>query len=220
MPELVETIWPTLMILAWVGCISFASFTAIFLLQGRKGLNLLRSLEQLQLPAMILAPLLVLTWHFLWRQPLSFPVSFFSSWWRLAMGCLPPATVLLFASGFLPLMIRMELRELADARSKPFFTVARAFGKRPGPQIWSIVVGSAYANAWLRSLPLLFSELLMVEVIFNAPGLGQAAWQAAKGRDGAGLLSAIGLMIAVYGAVMTAALMVSRRTGRRMQGYA
>lgn len=215
-----ENLKLTAFILLWIFLISFTAFLLIFFQPKNCFIRFLKSSEILQVPAMILAPLAVLGWYLLTKNNLVFSVSFFASTFSMFLDCFVPALVLLFASGLMGLMIKMEITQIDTLMTKPFVLVGRSYGKSSQSQIWRIVFGFVYPSAWLKSLPLVFSELLLIEVIFNAPGLGHIAWLAARSRDSMLLAQSLGLITSLYLFIMASAYISTRRIGRLFKGYA
>lgn len=204
-------------ILLWLLIISFGTFLLVFYQAHRWRAQ--NYLESLQLPAMILGPLLIVTVYHLVQENLILPVSFLASNLELLLRCLAPALVLALASGLLGGIINSGLHECQVMRTKPFYLATRAYGKNPKRAIFPTVLALSFTHTWIKCLPLIFGEMLLVEVIFQAPGLGQLAWIAARTRDYATLWACLGLTSVLYLSFLGVGYWHHRSIGRRLKGY-
>jgi ABC-type dipeptide/oligopeptide/nickel transport system permease component len=215
----------TLSILAWCALTSVAVVLAAY---GRAASRHERSPSASRqalrgmalLPALVLAPLAVALSFAALRLDLIYPVQMLASPRQLALAALAPALVLVLASGLAQTLIRSVEEGYARWHARPFAKVARAYGKEPRDALRRVVVLEALATAWSSSLPWLFSELIVVEAVFNAPGIGLAAWQAARERNAPALVEALVLLTATYAALALASALFNRRLGRRLESYA
>lgn len=172
------------------------------------------------MPALILAPLAVAVSFSLWRINLIYPVQLLSSPGRLAVAAIPPAIILVLASGLSQTLIKTLEERYGLWRNRPFAKVALAYGKGPQQALRKVVIFEAFITAWSGSLPWIFSELIVVEAVFNAPGLGLATWQAARERDFDALATALTAMTLGYGILASVSAYFHRRLGRRLESYA
>ncbi len=172
------------------------------------------------LPALVVGPLLLVLGFRVIHVNLLFPVHFFADFETLAVAALVPALVLVLASGLAGTLRRGIATEYAHWAGKPFATVALAIGRSPHSALRRLVLAKALAGGWSQCLPWLFGELVIVETVFNAPGLGLDAWHLAKQRDLSGLATTVGWLAAMYivCVAMTAAL--NAWLGKRLESYA
>lgn len=170
-------------------------------------------------PALVIGPLvLVLTFRF-FDLNLLFPVHLFASVWQVIGAAFMPALVLVVASG-LSHMLRLQVaREYIFWGRKPFVTASLAYGKGFNEQVRFLVVLKALSSGWSHCLPWLFGELIVVEAVFNAPGLGFNAWEAAKVRDMGALGELLLWTVALYLFCNALSLGLSRWLGQRLEGY-
>jgi ABC-type dipeptide/oligopeptide/nickel transport system permease component len=124
------------------------------------------------------------------------------------------------ASGLAGQLARSVSSELQFWRAKTFATVALAVGRDPHRELRRLVVTKALAGSLSRCLPWLFGELVVVEAVFNAPGLGLDAWHLARTRDLAALAADVGWLTALYVMCAAATAVVHRWIGRRLDTYA
>jgi ABC-type dipeptide/oligopeptide/nickel transport system permease component len=171
------------------------------------------------LPTLVVAPAVVAAGFRLFGLNLLFPVHLFAGLGDLVLAALAPATVLMLASGLAPTIWRQVRREHAFWRQKPFATAAQAYGKPVDAGLRPLVLAKALSAGWAQCLPWLFGELIVAEAIFNAPGLGLAAWTLAKQRDLHGLVAVAGWTGGLYLVCAGGSLALSRRIGRRLEGY-
>ena len=77
----------------------------------------------------------------------------------------------------------------------------------------------AYCSASLAALPWLFGEIIVVEAVFNAPGLGLGAWRAAKARDYGVVGESLGWLIILFTVFYGLNVLWSRNIGKKLKGY-
>ena len=68
-------------------------------------------------------------------------------------------------------------------------------------------------------LPLVFSELVIIESIFNAPGLGFWSWEYAKTRDIGSAAKSIAVLFIAYGLINLAIYFANKNLGKKLTGY-
>lgn len=171
-------------------------------------------------PALVLGPLaLVFAFRALGIN-LLFPVSFFAEIDTLTLAAIAPAIVLVLASGLIGNLSRQIDVEYTHWHGKTFALMARAVGRRPADALRRLVMVKSLAVAWSQCLPWLFGELIIVETVFNAPGLGLDAWHLARTRNLAGLAETIAWLAALYALCVILTTMVNRWLGRRLESYA
>ncbi len=171
-------------------------------------------------PALALAPVVLVLGFRGLGVNLLFPVHFFSNLAQLAGYAFVPAVVLVVASGLGGQVRALVGAEYLHWRGKPFARVALAYGMKPSRVLQRLVLIKALARAWSRCLPWLFGELMIVEAVFNAPGLGLDAWNLARTRELVGLAEALGWLAGLYVVCLTATALVHGWIGRRLESYA
>ena len=222
---MLESLPATLIILAWCALISalvvVCAYSMIALRQARRIHVKSSGLRGLALmPALVLGPTAVALSFSLWRLNLIYPVQLLSSIGRLTLAALAPACVLVLASGLSQTLIRTVHDRYILWQGRPFAKVALAYGKTPYRALRRVVILEALTTAWSGSLPWIFSELIVVEAVFNAPGLGLAAWQAARERNPIALAGALFAMTCAYAILALISAYFHRQLGRRMESYA
>ncbi|MBF0442256.1 MAG: hypothetical protein HQK54_10145 [Oligoflexales bacterium] len=130
-----------------------------------------------------------------------------------------PSFVLLLSSGVLGNLLIAIHEEYRVWSQKYFAFVIEAYGGSIPETLRNLVLIKTYFGIWSRSLPWLFGELVVVECIFNAPGLGLDAWNMARVRDYPGLFGVLIWLSALYGICAGGSLLVNRWIGRRLDGY-
>ena len=151
---------------------------------------------------------------------LLFPLHFFASFGQLVIAALVPAVVLLMASGLLGNIHRSINYEYEYWSNKMFAVVAKSVGGSIPKNLKRLVLIKAIAQSWSQSLPWLFGELIVVEAVFNAPGLGLDAWNLAQIRNMEGLFEVILWLVLLYGLCSFITALVNRWIGRKLTGYA
>lgn len=212
----------TTLILAWCAALSVVLSVSIYVFAAyrheRRGRGRTPFAGAI-LPALVVAPLgLALAFKVLGVN-LLFPVHFFADWRQLARAALAPAVVLVLSSGLAGSLWRLTHREYAHWRGKTFALMATATGQRPETALRRLVLAKSLCAAWAQALPWLFGELIIVEAVFNAPGLGLDAWQLARVRDLGGLGEAILWLAGLYAIAVTVTATVNYWLGRRLESY-
>lgn len=170
-------------------------------------------------PALVVGPLaLVLAFRALGIN-LLFPVHFFAELQTLLAAAFAPALVLVVSSGLAGSLTRQIRKEYAYWEAKTFTLMTRAVGRRTEDALRRLVLVKSLCGAWSQCLPWLFGELIIVESVFNAPGLGLDAWHLARVRDLNGLATTIAWLGVLYGACVLLTATVNRWIGRRLESY-
>lgn len=171
-------------------------------------------------PVLLIAPLSLVAGFRLFGINLIYPVSFDSTFVDLLMAGIVPSVVLAFASGLLPAITAGIGSELAFWNEKPFVLMMTASGLESKKMMRRLIMYRALVSAWMRCMPWLFGEMIIVEVIFNAPGLGLDAWTMAKQRNVGALLESLIWLGMLYVVCVVCTQSVQKKLGRRLESYA
>ncbi|MBQ49776.1 MAG: hypothetical protein CMP10_20515 [Zetaproteobacteria bacterium] len=190
----------TTLILFWAFCLmmiwSYLSYTFISRFSlGKVGAG------SINLPALAIAPVLIIIFHAIGIS-LIYPVHLTSTLWEIFLAGVVPGLVLFIASGLAYQVSYCINHEWQYWQQKPFVLAERARGKYPQQSLRRLVIMKSMTDAGSRCLPWLFGELIVVEALFNAPGLGTAIWQYARRRDLA-LLSEVLFWLIIFYIVCT-----------------
>ena len=172
------------------------------------------------LPALVVGPLVLVAAFRLAGINLLYPVHFFATLPALAGAALVPSLVLLVASGMAATVRRNVIEEYELWSAKTFALVVLAVGRSPHHVLRRLVMTKALAQAWSQCLPWAFGELIIIETVFNAPGLGLDAWHLARVHDLAGLGEIVAWLAALYLLCVGLTVAVNRWLGRRLESYA
>lgn len=175
--------------------------------------------SSLVIPSLILAPLFIALFYGLFRINLLFPIHFFSTFSSIILYGFMPAFIALLASGLLVSIATKIGREYCYWQSRPFTLVAKAYGKKSHKFLRKLIIIKTLAESWAQCLPWLFGELIVIECLFNAPGLGLDAWHLAKTRNISGLLEITIWLAAIYGMLIVICSTINKWIGRRLDGY-
>lgn len=213
----------TTLILLWCFALSLAWTGAVYAAQARRkdgsGATARFSGAAI-LPALVVGPVALVAAFRVAGINLLFPVHFFTSTFELVAAALVPAVVLLLASGMASTLRRAIATEYGVWSAKTFARVALAVGRSPHGVLRRLVIIKAMTEAWTQCLPWLFGELIIVETVFNAPGLGLDAWHLARTRDFGGLFEVIAWLAALYVVCVAVTALVNRWLGKRLESYA
>ncbi|MBX5467072.1 MAG: ABC transporter permease [Firmicutes bacterium] len=102
-----------------------------------------------------------------------------------AARLLPPVATLVFTQA--PAWVRLWYVRLDEAWSAPHVLAARALGAGPSEALWRYALPVAWppvlALVGSQALPALLSGAVVVESLFDWPGMGRLLWQAANAHD-------------------------------------
>ena len=130
-----------------------------------------------------------------------------------------PAVVLCFATGlFYKIYFEVSYLKIKALESN-FGKFTKALGLSPKRVLFRLVVFKALIDAWTTSLPWIFGEILVVEALFNAPGLGLDIWHMARMRDLSGFIEGVSWLLAIYFVLRVVSFYLSKTLGRRLDGY-
>lgn len=150
-----------------------------------------------------------------WSRPRWFPLP-------LAVGPLRyllAALALAVGSGVLMEAARALYAELERMMRSEFVLFARAGGEPLAGHLLPNLVGPV-GTLFVSRLIAVFGGAVVVEVIFNVPGLGRLTWDAAQARDPALLLGASALWALLYALVRWASAALSLLFDPKLRGRA
>lgn len=213
--------WQTTMILL---CLCFLFSFAWALLSYHFGYRTRLPVESRQgatplFPVLLIAPLLLVLGFRLFGVNLIYPVTFDATFIDMLSAALVPATVLVFASGLMPAVSTSVRSEIGLWSGKPFALMMTACGLKTKAMMRRLIVMRAYTNAWMRCMPWLFGEMIIVEVVFNAPGLGLDAWTMARQRNLSALFEALLWLGFMYVVCVLLTQWLQRQIGKRLETY-
>lgn len=172
------------------------------------------------LPSLVVGPLIVVGAYRFFGINLLAPIFLLSGTETMVYASLCPAIVLGLTSGLFLGVSAQVSQEITFWYSKPFAKLHVASGLNVRPLLRRLVVGKSLLDAWQRSLPWLFSELVVVEAVFNLPGLGQDAWNFARTRDIDRFALTIAMLVFIYTLVSRAVLGLHQKLGKKLESYA
>jgi ABC-type dipeptide/oligopeptide/nickel transport system permease component len=211
----------TALILAWSFLLSIGWSYSCFWLTGRRRAPISSDEGRgtAVIPSLVLGPLLLVGAFRIFSVNLIFPLHVFASVSDLVRAAFFPALTLTLASGLLGNLRRDVRAEYSYWRAKRFVLVGEALGKTTVNSLRRLVLTKSLINSWSETLPWLFGELIIIEVVFNAPGLGLDAWQAAKMRDFSLLGDAVFWLAGIYLLCVLLTSLASGWIGKRLESY-
>ena len=212
----------TSLILCWCVLISVGLTALMFAVESRRRPGHARAMwsDGLVVPALVVGPVMLVGAFRIAGINLLFPVHFFADFPTLVAAALVPALVLVVASGMSSTIRRTLRGEYAEWSGRPFAIAALAFGSTSRRAVRRLVIAKTLARAWSQCLPWLFGELIIVETVFNAPGLGLDAWHLARIRDFEGLATTVIWLAGLYGTALLFTALLHTWLGRRLESYA
>jgi ABC-type dipeptide/oligopeptide/nickel transport system permease component len=207
-------------ILLWLFVISVLFAVLVFYCQVyRSSLAYLITKTTSHQPALALAALIIFAAYQMFKINLVFPVHMITEWYVIFFSASSPAVVLFLASGLGRNIARQIELEYLRWSAKQFYQTRRSLGLSAVAGVRRLVVLRSLLVSWNISLPWIFSEIIIVESIFNAPGLGLAIWRQAKMRDLEGLISTSLTILFLYLFCYTLSLISNKWLGRKLEGY-
>jgi len=212
----------TIFVLIW--CFGLSGAFGILRYQFVGGLEAreskIYSSKMILVPALVLVPLAIRFFYDFFDINLFYPVHFLVSSGELFVRAIAPAAVLLVASGLIILLSHKIRDEYTFWMKMPFIVVTESLGRSPKKELRRLVVVKAYLDAWQNALPWLFGELIVVESLFNAPGLASQLWRSAKAYQWWDLACSGLALVVLFYLISESAAKISRIIGVRLSGYA
>lgn len=170
-------------------------------------------------PALSLAVLSIFIFYKLFHLNLVFPVHLLTRWEELIISAIMPAIILNLASGLTLNIFKTTDQQYSYWQNKTFFQTRRAFGLDPTLGIRRLVILKSLSVSWASSIPWVFGELLIIESVFNAPGMGLAIWHQARIRDIDSMLITALWFLLMYFTIYVANLSLHSWLGKKLEGY-
>ncbi len=171
------------------------------------------------IPSLLLGPPLILLFYKCFSWNLIYPVHMYADFYQIFFSAWVPALILIVASGLYSGLKDSLCQEFLFWRSKPFFLFSTSLGLKPSKTLRKIVLLRSLSQSWLRSLPWFFGELLVVEAVFNAPGLAYEAWSFAKVRDQVGMANSMISILIIYLICLIVFKSLNRWLGGKLSSY-
>ena len=170
------------------------------------------------LPALVLAPISIILGFKVFSTVLIYPLHLTSSRVDLFLYGLVPALVLLLASGLFQYLAFTTAQEYEFWIQKAFVQSAKALGKK-NSGLFPIICIRSISQSVSFALPWLFGEIIVVEAIFNAPGIGFEIWNFAKLRFYEGLVLNGVVLVTLYGICHGITYGTGIWVGKKLEGY-
>lgn len=219
----------TALILGWLAVFTLAATLAgIFIHCQSDGSHAEKTMPRVKreataipfiVPTLALAPITIFSAWAAARINLIFPVFEFTGIAEIALASIAPALLLFIGSGLLGRIITVSRSEWSFWSEKPFVRVDRAFGKNTRSRLAPMIGSRILLQSASDCLPLVFSELIIIESLFNAPGLGFWSWEYAKTRDMESAAKSIAAIFFVYGAINLTIYFANKSLGKKLTGY-
>jgi len=208
----------TVFIVAWTVLISIGWVVFCFVQPISRKASSNRGLD-MAVPSLVLGPILLVSFYQIFSINIIFPVQILTDTLTSAIYCLVPAATLFLASG-LCFRIRQNVRlEYHHWIGQGFSTFTASLGGSPKRRIARLVTVKSFLDSWSQSLPWFFGEILVVESLYNVPGLGLEIWHAARQRDIDNLLTSLVILMAVYGLLWAVVKYASGWLGVKLATY-
>jgi ABC-type dipeptide/oligopeptide/nickel transport system permease component len=203
--------WAVLISVLWSGIVYFLPFKPNNARKPKAG--------QFILPTLLFAPMLIVIFYDVMDVNLIFPVALTASTKTIFFASIVPAAVLCVATGLL-YNIASQINSLkARFFESNFSKLTVALGLSPKKRLLKLIVSKALLDSWVGALPWVFGELIIVEALFNAHGLGLDLWHMARMRDMVGFAEGVIWLLGIYTVIALITSSLSRGLGRKLEGY-
>lgn len=209
----------TTMILFWTITISVVWGLLVYFLPFKvKAQRSLKS-NQFILPTLLFAPILIVIFYDAMQINLIFPVAITASTEKIFFSSFVPAIVLSIATGLL-YNIASQIKVLKSRFLEANFSkLTVALGLDPNKRLLKLIVSKSLLDSWISALPWIFGELIIVEALFNAHGLGLDLWHMARMRDFGGFIEGVIWLLGIYAVISLMTSHLSKGLGRKLEGY-
>ena len=171
-------------------------------------------------PALLVAPLVLVGFYGLFSLDLLFPSLIDTPFYILLLSLMAPALVLYFSSGLATTLANQVKMESSYWKNQPCTRFALSLGAKEEAFIRPLLFKNTLTASLDKALPVIFSETLVIEAMFNIHGLFLLTFQSARALDwhsaGEGLL----LIVMVYGAFRWTTKKLLQSMKKRTAGYA
>ncbi len=174
----------------------------------------------LPLPVMLFAPMVIYLAQNYFHIPVIYPVVMTSSVMQLLIFAILPGLLLLYGSGLAHALRSTLYLERSYWSQQDFNRTAQSIGLPQARRLPFLIRLRSLAMAYERCLPWLFGELILLECLLNAPGLGLQIWRLARQQEFTGLWLAMSQLLILYVALYLMIYLVKQWIGEKLDGYA
>lgn len=171
------------------------------------------------IPALIIAPILIVMGMTFGNVNFIFPSHLLTPKRELFLLSIVPGLVLAVTSGLLFKIAQTVQEQLSFWQTKPFVLFARATGRNVDKELRKLVIHTALLDSFHSCLPFLFGEMLIVEVMFNVPGIGNDLWHLARQRQMEPVVGYLLFIFSVYGLCISLLIHIKKKIGKRLESY-
>lgn len=172
------------------------------------------------LPAIVTIPVLTIAIFRICGKDIHYPITLLttSHWDRITYALLP-GFVLAISSGLLRRISLESAHMMHTWQTKSFCSFFAGNGIAAIPLLRTLAYRYALAKSWQLQLPLLFTELVIVECLFNAPGLGYELWQGVLKHNFAAVSLVLMYFLVLYALAYGSSFWISRQLALKLKGY-
>ncbi|MBP9708471.1 MAG: hypothetical protein KBD78_12575 [Oligoflexales bacterium] len=177
------------------------------------------SFLELKFPIVLIAPLLIIATYRILHISLFFPLASDLSLFGRLEYLFVPSLLLLFASGLFFRTRSLIIQNYTIWLNKPCARFSASLGVSAHSKFRRLMVQQSILQSLQECLPWLFCEIIIVEIIFNMPGIGLDLWNSAKARDIYSFFLSLGILLAVFFIVLLMNASFSKKLGDKLEGY-
>lgn len=204
--------------LIWTFFLSFLLASLIFLILTEFQ-NVKLKIGLPMIPAIILVPLLNMLFLFIFKSSFLFPSLLTANFMDLFIAALIPSFVLLVSGGLWFQLYVASIKGIDRLTTMPFYIFGKSLGLTPRRIVFRPLMLDVFFSTWLRCLPWLFCEIVVVEALFNVPGVGSLIWRAFLERNVALGSLALLIFISFYLCLSFVVKVIVIQVGRKFESY-
>lgn len=170
-------------------------------------------------PALITIPLSIYIFYQVFEISLIFPVFLKSDFTDIFMHALVPSLLLGIASGFFSQLKSQTHAKVEIARNSCFMRMVKGYGKSKFKQLFPLVVPPVFIEAFSSSIIILAGELIVVEALFNIPGLATLFWKYSKTQHYSGIFEILFVVALLATVPMIAKSIYHKKISQRFEAW-
>ncbi|SMF69548.1 hypothetical protein [Pseudobacteriovorax antillogorgiicola] len=173
----------------------------------------------LQLPSLVLAPIMLMVGFSWLDENLIFPLTLDLPSYELMLYLLPPSFALLCCSGFIATVLSNLEESSKIWLQRSCSLMAQSLGLDPNVQLRGVLFWEISLKTWAQSLPWIFGELLVIECVFNAPGLGYQIWSGGREQNWEQVGVGLGILLMMFLVARLGQRVLGGLIGKRLEQY-
>ena len=106
-----------------------------------------------------------------------------------------------------------------DWKKKPCSAFTKSLGLSPERDLIPTIFLQGLFKSWSQSMPWVFGEILIIECVFNVPGIGFNIWTYAKERQLDNLWQSLAVLLCIYLFAISINRLFGVWLGKKLENY-